>query len=243
MANKVGPLIKDARTKAGLSQEKLAAKIAGFSAADLSKAERGELIPTNEQLKKIAVATGVTQKSLLDAAKASAPAKKTTTAAKTTTAKTTTAAKKTTTAKTATAAKKTTTAAKKTTTAKTATAAKKTTTAKTAAAAKKTTTAKTTMAKTTTAAKTTAAKKTAAKVPANANTSIKVTTTEKTLINTYREATSNAKKAAMKVLKGEVDEKALSFILNGTEGLVGDGLGDLVSNLLGGVLGGKREGE
>ena len=212
MANKVGPLIKDARTKAGLSQEKLAAKIAGFSAADLSKAERGELIPTNEQLKKIAVATGVTQKSLLDAAKASAPAKKTTTAAKTTTAKTTTAAKK-------------------------------TTTAKTAAAAKKTTTAKTTTAKTTTAAKTTAAKKTAAKVPANANTSIKVTTTEKTLINTYREATSNAKKAAMKVLKGEVDEKALSFILNGTEGLVGDGLGDLVSNLLGGVLGGKREGE
>lgn len=110
MAGKVGGLIKEARTGAGLTQEQLARKIKGISADDISKAERGEKELTQAVLREIAKATGVTQKSLIDAAKGATAAKKTTTA-KTTTAKTT-AAKKTTTAKT--------TAAKKTTTAKTA---------------------------------------------------------------------------------------------------------------------------
>ena len=39
MANKVGPLIKEARTKAGLSQESLARKVDGLSAGDLGKAK------------------------------------------------------------------------------------------------------------------------------------------------------------------------------------------------------------
>ncbi len=68
-AKKVGTLIKEARTKAGLTQEQLARKVKGLSATDVSKAERGEKELTQEQLKAIAKATGVTQKSLLDAAK------------------------------------------------------------------------------------------------------------------------------------------------------------------------------
>ena len=71
MANKVGKLIKKARTDAGLTQEQLAKKLKGVSASDISKAERGELKLTNETLKKIAKITGVTQKSLTDAAASS----------------------------------------------------------------------------------------------------------------------------------------------------------------------------
>ena len=71
MANKVGKLIKKARTDAGLTQEQLAKKLKGVSASDISKAERGELKLTNETLKKIAKVTGVTQKSLTDAAASS----------------------------------------------------------------------------------------------------------------------------------------------------------------------------
>ena len=67
-AKKVGTLIKEARTEAGLTQEQLARKISGLSATDISEAERGLKDLTQEQLKKIAKATGVTQSSLLDAA-------------------------------------------------------------------------------------------------------------------------------------------------------------------------------
>ena len=71
MANKVGKLIKEARTEAGYTQEQLARKVKDVSAADISKAERGELKLSQEALKQIAKATGVTQKSLLDAASSS----------------------------------------------------------------------------------------------------------------------------------------------------------------------------
>ena len=64
---KVGDLIKEARTNAGLTQTALAGKIKGLTAADISKAERGEKELTKEQLKSIAKITGVTQKSLLEA--------------------------------------------------------------------------------------------------------------------------------------------------------------------------------
>lgn len=64
----VGALIKEARTAAGLTQEKLARLVDGLSASDLGKAERDEKELTKEQLKSIAKATGVTQKSLLEAA-------------------------------------------------------------------------------------------------------------------------------------------------------------------------------
>ena len=68
MGKKVGTLIRQARTDAGLTQEQLARKIRGLSASDISRAERGEKELTQEQLKLIAKATGVTQKSLLEAA-------------------------------------------------------------------------------------------------------------------------------------------------------------------------------
>ena len=67
-AKKVGALIKKARTDAGLTQEQLAKKVSGVTASDISKAERGEKELTTDQLKAIAKATGVTQKSLLEAA-------------------------------------------------------------------------------------------------------------------------------------------------------------------------------
>ena len=70
-SKKLGNLIKEARTEAGLTQEQLARKISGLSATDISEAERGLKDLTQEQLKKIAKATGVTQASLLDAAKGS----------------------------------------------------------------------------------------------------------------------------------------------------------------------------
>ena len=68
---KVGTLIKEARTAASLTQEQLARKISGLSASDISAAERHQKDLTQEQLKKIAKATGVTQASLLNAAKGS----------------------------------------------------------------------------------------------------------------------------------------------------------------------------
>ena len=128
---KVGELIKEARTNAGLSQEALARKIDGLSASDVGKVERGEKDLSQALLKEIAKATGVTQKSLLEAPK-NISAK--TSSAKTSSAKTSSA---------------------KTSSAKTSSA--KTSSAKTSSA--KTSSAKTSSAKTSSAKKTTAAKK------------------------------------------------------------------------------------
>ena len=83
-AKKVGDLIKEARTNAGLSQAALAAQIDGVSASDIGKAERGEKELTQAALKAIAKATGVTQKSLLEAPKGASAAAKKATASKTT---------------------------------------------------------------------------------------------------------------------------------------------------------------
>ena len=80
-SKKVGTLIKEARTEAGLTQEQLARKISGLSASDISAAERRLKDLTQDQLKKIAKATGVTQASLLNAAKGSS-GKKTSSASK-----------------------------------------------------------------------------------------------------------------------------------------------------------------
>ena len=68
-AKKVGVLIREARTGAGLTQAELAKKIPGLTASDISKAERGETELTQTQLKSIAKITGVTQSSLLNAPK------------------------------------------------------------------------------------------------------------------------------------------------------------------------------
>ena len=167
---KVGDLIKEARTNAGLSQEALARKIEGLSASDVGKAERGEKELTQAQLKEIAKATGVTQKSLLEAPKGATAAKKTT-AAKTSEKKTT---------------------------------------------EKKTSTAKTT-AKKTTAKKTEAAAET-------------LTAAEKKLLELYRAADSDTKKAAVALLKGEQPEGGvLGNLLNMIGG--SDAINSFLSNL------------
>ena len=190
MAKKVGTLIKEARTAAGLSQEQLARKIKGLSAGELAKAESGETELTQALLKEIAKATGVTQASLLNAAKTGS-AKKTTNAAKTAAAKKTTAAK--------------------------------TTAAKTASSAKKTGT----------------AKKTADK---DADT---LTAAEKKLLEAYRAASSDAKKNALKILKGEdldMAEIMKLFKLDSKLESLGNGgglLGGLKEGLLDGLLGKK----
>ena len=110
---KVGDLIREARTNAGLTQEQLARSVEGVSASDIGRAERGEKALTQAALKQIAKATGVTQKSLLEAPAGSGAADRKAAAAKKETA---TAAKKpATTAKkeTATTAKKPATTVKK----------------------------------------------------------------------------------------------------------------------------------
>ena len=70
-SKKVGTLIKEARTEAGLTQEQLARRISGLSAGDISLAERHQKNLTQDQLRQIAKITGVTQTSLLEAAKGS----------------------------------------------------------------------------------------------------------------------------------------------------------------------------
>ena len=86
MGKKLGALIKSARTGAGYTPVQLARKITGVSASDISAFERGVAEPTQQMVKDIAKATGVTQKSLLDAMPKSASASKTSTAKKTSTA-------------------------------------------------------------------------------------------------------------------------------------------------------------
>ena len=112
---KVGTLIREARTAKKLSQEQLASGIDGLSGNDIGKAERGEKDLSQAQLKAIAKALGITQKSLLEAPKGGSPApaaSKTASASKTSSGSKTTAASKTaaarkTTSKTSSAASKT----------------------------------------------------------------------------------------------------------------------------------------
>ncbi len=211
---KVGILIKEARTAAGLTQEKLA-KAAGenLTAAMISKCERGEDDLTNNQLKKIAVVCGVTQSSLLNAPKnlsASAAKKKEEETRKASGTKPG-------------AAKKTSSAAK-------------TVSAKKPAA--KTSSEKADSSAKTASAKTASAKTTAVKVPAGATNTIKVTATEKKLVESYREASAKLKKAAVKLLKGDYGDdpdKILSLTSGDTSGVT-DGIGDMLGDMISGLL-------
>ena len=108
-----------------------------------------------------------------------------------------------------------------------------------AAAAKKAAEKKTTEKKTA-EKKTTAAKKPT--TPANANTTMKVTTTEKKLVEAYRTATSDNKKIAMKILKGEMSETVTNLlgVTSGSSSSSADGIGDLLGDALAGLFGGKK---
>lgn len=159
MAAKVSTLIKQARQNAGLTQAELAKKVGGgVTASDIGKAERGEATLTNAALKKIALATGVTQASLLNASKPNKPSVSAATA-----------------------------------------------------------------------------------TPANADLSMRVTAAEKKLIGYYREAGSDARKAAANVLQGKCDDLIPSLLTTSATGTgkTGDVVADLLGNALGSLLGNK----
>ena len=157
MGKKVGKLIKAARTGADMTQEQLARRISGLTASDISLAERGEKDLTQAQLKKIAALTGVTQASLINAAKEECSSGKKTTSTK-------------------------------------------------------------------------------AKTPASANSTMKVTATERKLVEAYRLADSDTKKRALNLLKGK-DEGVLGNLLGGVD--IADTVEDVLGDVLGGLLGNK----
>ena len=72
---------------------------------------------------------------------------------------------------------------------------------------------------------------------------MKVTAAEKKLVETYRGATADQKKVALKVLKGEYGDKVTNLlnVMGGSSGSstggIGDVIGDTLGNLLGGLLG------
>ena len=159
MSSKLGTIIKKARVGAGLTKENLAKKVGGgLTAADIGKAERGEQTLTLATLKRIAKATGVTQASLVNAAKGTS---------------------------------------------------------------KPTATSSTTV--------------------TNANTSMRVTSTEKQLITYYRKADSDTKKAAVNVLRGKCSDLVPSLIGSGTTAAsqTQGSVADMISDALGSLLGNK----
>jgi len=145
-AKKVGTLIKEARTNAGMTQEQLARKISGLTASDISLAERDKKDLTQEQLKQIAKATGVTQASLINAAKGTSSSSKKTSSSSST-------------------------------------------------------------------------KKTSS---SSSGSSMKLTATEKKLVELYRQADSDTKKAVLKQLKGEdtMTDAILESLLNGVQDMI-----------------------
>ncbi len=165
MGKKVGKLIKAARTAADMTQTQLARRIAGLSASDISLAERGEKDLTQAQLKKIATITGVTQASLINAAK-----EENGTAGKTS------------------------------------------------------------------SARKTSDKSAKAKTPSNANSTMKVTATERKLVEAYRLADSDARKKALKMLQGR-EEGVLESILG--SGDISDKVEDVIGDVLDGLLGSR----
>lgn len=71
---------------------------------------------------------------------------------------------------------------------------------------------------------------------------MKVTATEKKLVESYRDAAANLKKVAMKVLKGEYSETAiriLDTIGGGSAEGAADQLGGKLGDFLGGLIGKK----
>lgn len=181
MANKIGPLLKEARTGAKLTQEQLASQLDGISANDISKAERGEKELSQSVLKQIAKLTGVTQASLVNAAKESTYSEKT--------------------------------------------------------AEKKDTKAKSTEKKAASSAKKTETKKD----------DFVLTAAEKKLVELYRTADAETKKAAVKVLKGEQEPgiaDMLGALLGGEkDGKTGKTAKGGAEEILGALLGGAKDGK
>ncbi len=166
MAKKLGTLIKEARAEKEWTQAQLAQKVRGLEASDISKIERGLKVPSEDEIKRLAKALGVTQKSLLEAPKGSA--------------------------------------------------------AKTGSTAGKTGKAKST------------------------GTSVKLTAAEKRLVELYRKADTETKKAAVNLLSGKTPGIGglLQSLLGSSTQITGAAKEESLQDLLGTVLGqlsGKRE--
>ncbi len=69
---------------------------------------------------------------------------------------------------------------------------------------------------------------------------MKVTATEKKLIEAYREAPADLKKAALKLLKGEYGDTINNLLgaSSGSGANAADGIGEMLGGLLGNLLGG-----
>lgn len=77
---------------------------------------------------------------------------------------------------------------------------------------------------------------TKAKTPASANSTMKVTATERKLVEAYRLADSDTKKRALNLLKGK-DEGVLGNLLGGVD--IADTVEGVLGDVLGGLLGNK----
>lgn len=71
MGKRLGARVKAARTQADMTQEQLSRIVRLLSASEISKIERGEKEPTQDEIRLIAKATGVTQKYLLEGSSSS----------------------------------------------------------------------------------------------------------------------------------------------------------------------------
>ena len=167
MSKKLGTLIKDARTKKGISQSELASRIDGLSASALGKAERGESEPAEEIVRQIAKELGVTQTSLVEAMSGKAAGR---------------------------------------------TSSSKTSSSKTSSS------------------KTSSSKTTSSKSKSAGSASVKLTAAEKKLVELYRKADRDTKKAAVNLLSGK--EEGIAGILSALTG--GSGSSDLLGLLQGG---------
>ena len=172
MSKKLGTLIKDARTKKGISQSELASRIDGLSASALGKAERGESEPAEEIVRQIAKELGVTQTSLVDAMTGKAAGR---------------------------------------------------------TSSSKTSSSKTSSSKTS-SSKTSSSKTTSSKSKSAGSASVKLTAAEKKLVELYRKADRDTKKAAVNLLSGK--EEGIAGILAALTG--GSGSSDLLGLLQGG---------
>ena len=172
MSKKLGTLIKDARTKKGISQSELASRINGLSASALGKAERGESEPAEEIVRQIAKELGVTQTSLVDAMTGKAAGR---------------------------------------------------------TSSSKTSSSKTSSSKTS-SSKTSSSKTSSSKSKSAGSASVKLTAAEKKLVELYRKADRDTKKAAVNLLSGK--EEGIAGILAALTG--GSGSSDLLGLLQGG---------
>ena len=207
MAEKtVGTLIKEARTAAGLTQEQLARKIKGVSADDISLAERGKKDFTQAVLKEIAKATGVTQKSLLDAAKAGSSAKTGASSKTGSSAKTSASSKTGSSAKTG-ASPKTGSSAKTSASSKTGSSAKTGASSKTGSSAKTGASSKTGS-----GAKTSASSKTgnSAKTASSSSSTLKLSAEEKRVLKAYREAEEGVQSIVRALLGADAQSSSAS---------------------------------